>query len=567
MTDNIIEFKTDIKKKYEKANANCDDGDYVAALSSLLYEFEKNPYDDEILCHIADIYTELGLYENAVTFWFRFLQAARKADLIDGYNGLGANFFFLGNDEMAGYYFNKQMECGDVGDCVYDDILDDYLSEFLGVEKDKAISVVEEEDEDEENYSAAVQANKDGDHIEAMLYANDVSKKSKYYDKARYEKAYALIKMGYDMIEAIKILESLFRKDPSNVDVFGLLVGYYLSIRDDRKIDALFKKFLTAEINDEDALMKKLTLLCDFEYFDEALRLSEEILRKNPENTNCSYLRGMLLYNKGDYPAAVSNLKKSYIYSLNPVALYYLRVAESAASGNKNVPDKLSLSYNVPSEEEDKRIEFIKNVFTGEKKISDYDSKYAMEVVDWSFFVGNQTSQVALALSLIRSGDEENIEKLKSFLINPAVSDDVKLRIVSMFCEYGVKGEIDVVYSNHFKSIEVISPDFAEGESILKKSFAYAFGRISAYADRETTELLEVGAKEFEAAMLSYGGFGGFNDIPAMACAIYFYSGIDIIKDKNSAYKFFDAKRNDVRELMAYSKGEKIEKKGKKNDD
>ena len=190
-----------------------------------------------------------------------------------------------------------------------------------------------------------------------------------------------------------------------------------------------------------------------------------------------------------------------------------------------------------------------------------------MEVVDWSFFVGNQTSQVALALSLIRSGDEENIEKLKSFLINPAVSDDVKLRIVSMFCEYGVKGETDVVYSNHFKSIEVISPDFAEGESVLKKSFAYAFGRISAYADRETTELLEVGAKEFEAAMLSHGGFGGFNDIPAMACAIYFYSGIDIIKDKNSAYKFFDAKRNDVRELMAYSKGEKIEKKGKKNND
>ena len=44
MTDNIIEFKTDIKKKYEKANANCDDGDCVAALSSLLYEFEKNPY-------------------------------------------------------------------------------------------------------------------------------------------------------------------------------------------------------------------------------------------------------------------------------------------------------------------------------------------------------------------------------------------------------------------------------------------------------------------------------------------------------------------------------------------
>ena len=567
MADNVIEFRTDIKTKYEKANANCDDGDYVAALSSLLYEYGKDTSDDEIICHIADIYTELGLYENAVTFWFKSLATTIPADLVDGYNGLGANFYFLGNDEMAGYYFNKQMECGDVGDCVYDDILDDYLSDFLGVEKDKAISVVDDEDEDEESYSLAVQANKDGDNAEAMIFADDVSKKSKYYDKAQYEKAYALIKMGFDIVDAVKILESLFRKDPSNVDAFGLLVGYYLSVRDDRKINASFKKFLVADIKGEDALMKKLTLLCDFDYFDEALELSEAILRKNPENTNCSYLRGMLLYNKGDYRGAVTNLKKSYIYSLNPVALYYLRIAESAASGDKNVPDRLSLSYNVPSEEEDKRIEFIKNVFTGEKKISDYDRKYAMEIIDWSFFVGNQTSQVALALSLIRSGEEENIEKLKSFLINPAVSDDVKLRIVSMLSEYGIKGETNVVYSNRFKTIDVLSPDFAEGESILKKSFAYAFGRISAYADSETTEHLEVGAKEFEAAMLSHGGFDGFKDIPAMACVIYFYSGIDIIKNKNSAYKFFDAKRNEVKEIMAYSLGEKIVKKGKKNDD
>lgn len=567
MADNIIEFKTDIKTKYERANASCDDGDYVAALSSLLYESEKDPDNDEILCHIADIYTELGLYENAIIFWYKYLATANFADLVDGYNGLGANFYFLGNDEMAGYYFNKQMQCGDVGDCVYDDILDDYLSEFLGNEKDKEISIVEEEDEDEENYSAAVRANKDGDHIEAMLYANDVSKKSKYYDKAQYEKAYAIIKTGYDLDEAVKILESLLKKDPSNVDAFGLLIGYYLTIRDDKKIGLLFKKFLAAEIDDDDALMKKLTLLCDFEYFDEALALSEVILRKNPENTNCSYLRGLLLYNKGDYRASVINLKKSYIYSLNPVALYYLRVAESAVSGSKSVPDRLSLSYNVPSTEEDKRIDFIKKVFTGEKKISDYDRKYAMEIVDWCFFVGNQTSQVALALSLIRNGEEENIEKLKSFLINPAVSDDVKLRIVSMLSEYGVKGEINVVYSNHFKTIDVLSPDFAEGESILKKSFAYAFGRISAYADNETTKLLEVGAKEFEAAMLSHGGFGGFKDIPAMACAVYFYSGIDIIKNKSSAYQFFDAKRNDVKEIMAYSQGEKFVRKGKRKDD
>ena len=95
MAEKILKFKKSDKSKYERANRRCDDGDYVGALSSLLYTSESEPKNVEVLCHIADVYTELGLYENAIVFWFKFLSKCRKSDMIDGYNGLGANYFFL----------------------------------------------------------------------------------------------------------------------------------------------------------------------------------------------------------------------------------------------------------------------------------------------------------------------------------------------------------------------------------------------------------------------------------------------------------------------------------------
>ena len=157
MSGKILKFKKDDKSKYERANRRCDDGDYVGALSSLLYTSESEPKN------VADIYTELGLYENAVIFWFRFLSKCRKTDVIDGYNGLGANFFLLDNLELAGFYFNKQLALGDYGECVYDDILDEYVDAVSTDDKPRfnVISAESEREEiDENNYRAAVEENK-----------------------------------------------------------------------------------------------------------------------------------------------------------------------------------------------------------------------------------------------------------------------------------------------------------------------------------------------------------------------------------------------------------------------
>ncbi len=563
MSEKILKFKKDEKSKYERANRHCDDGDYVGALSSLLYTSASEPKNTEVLCHIADIYTELGLYENAIIFWFRFLSVCRKSDAIDGYNGLGANFFFLDNTELAGFYFNKQLELGDMGACVYDDILDDYVDSVSNFDK-PGFKVISNESEaaekDEENYFEAVEKNKAEDYIAAIEFANKVSEKSDYYAKALYEKAYGLFCLDKDY-EAVEILEKAINTSNNpDIGTFNLLFNCLAQTGDAEKTEKYFNIFLDVDSDDPDYLNKKMAVLCDFGYFREALDVSEKIMRVAPEDTNCAYLRGLLFYNLHEREKAVACLKKAYIYSMNPVALYYLRIAERAVDGDKSVPKRLPLIFEIQKAEVDRRLEAVKKLFTGVAKKNEYSDEYISEISDWCYYCENRTAQIAIAVYAVKNKKTTLIEKLRMQLVNPAISDDVKIRLYTLFVESGIirdKEETPIVYSNIFKKIKAVIPTFgADVPSAFRQGYAIAAGRISVYFDKDFKKLA-IGASELEAAMRLNGGFDGFNDSRVIACAMFIYSGINRNTDMAAVYRYFDTKKEDVAKLTAYASGKK----------
>lgn len=562
MSEKILKFKKDEKSKYERANRHCDDGDYVGALSSLLYTSASEPKNTEVLCHIADIYTELGLYENAIIFWFRFLSVCKKSDVIDGYNGLGANFFFLDNTELAGFYFNKQLELGDLGACVYDDVLDGYVdsvSEFDKPEFKVISSDTETAEKDETNYSEAVQKNKTEDYISAIKHADEVSEKSEYYGKALYEKAYGLFCLGRDR-EAEDILEKAISLNLRDINSYNLLFNCLAQTGDKEKTEKYFNVFLDTDSDDTEFLNRKMAILCDFGYFKEALDVSEKIMRIAPEDTNCSYLRGLLFYNTKEKERAVLCLKKAYLYSMNPVALYYLRIAEMAVDGDKSVPKRLPLIFDLQKAEVDRRLEAIKKLFTGTAGTSEYPDEYISEIFDWCFYCGNQTAQIAIAVYAAKNKKTALIEKLRMQLVNPAITDDIKVRIYTLFVETGIvrdKEETPIVYSNIFKRIKISIPSFGtDVSSAFRQGYAIAAGRASVYFDKDYKKL-SAGASELEAAMRLNGGFNGFSDSRVIACAIFIYSGINHHADMDSVYRFFDTKKEDVAKLAAYVNGKK----------
>ena len=152
------------------------------------------------------------------------------------------------------------------------------------------------------------------------------------------------------------------------------------------------------------------------------------------------------------------------------------------------------------------------------------------------------------------SGKKVFIDFLKSKLISIGVSDDVKHRLISMLCQNGEKGNCAVVYSDLYCTFAFSHPELdGPGKVLFSKAHAYAFGRLTLF-ERDRLELLSYGAEELQRELIANGNIRGVKDVSALGCAIYFYSGLKIFPDKDMAYRVFDAKKEDVVNILYLAK-------------
>ena len=104
---NVIQFKKTLDEISAYANKKCDEGDYSAALYALYFYTKRKNCSRNAYAHMADIYSEMGLYDLAIDKWNEFLANAPEEYYADGFNGLGANYYFKGDKERATYDFDE----------------------------------------------------------------------------------------------------------------------------------------------------------------------------------------------------------------------------------------------------------------------------------------------------------------------------------------------------------------------------------------------------------------------------------------------------------------------------
>jgi len=550
MRENVVKFKLPtIDRLYDRANALCDEGDYASALSSLWYAAERESDNADIYAHIADIYTELGLYDNAVYCWFLFMNKSRKKDYIDGYNGLGANFYFLGNKAMAGYYFNKQLKCGYDTECVYQDVLEDYIDELSDDVKDSYRVVYPEsrEEIDGKKIDDAEDLNEKQDYIAAVDVLKTVGKDSPLYPEAVSVTARSeyYLNRPEAALEHIREAIALGEKDAENY-FFELEVLANMGKEDE--FYAVYETFKNEKYDEIADMYKKLNMMCDFGFEDDALKVADDILTVEPNDANTIYIKGLLLHNKGDDESAESYLHKSYLYSRSPIAHYFLR---EIRHGNKT---RFPIGFDLPTDEIERRVGLIKNILSGEIAPEKIDYDDVSDIAEWVYGGNSQSLQIAVSIVLTRANDEDALEYVAEKLVSPMLSDDVKHRMLSMLCESGYNREVGVVYGNVFRKIRIPVAAFGDkGKDAFTKAFAIAFGRLT-LTGHESFGKLSVGAEELQKELIYAGNADKVFELSALACAIYLYSGLKILtgkSDDNSvAYDLFGVKKEDVVKIL-----------------
>ena len=121
-SENVLQFRRDRDTLEYVADDLLDENDIEGALSTYL-EIEESQTDYLLIRKIADLYTELAMFDYSVNYWFKFIDCAPKRYHAEAYNALGGNYFFMRNDKLAAYYFNLQINDKNDAEFPFDEIM------------------------------------------------------------------------------------------------------------------------------------------------------------------------------------------------------------------------------------------------------------------------------------------------------------------------------------------------------------------------------------------------------------------------------------------------------------
>ena len=551
MDGKIISLDKSLEKVFERADEKCDRGEFLSALSSLLSIHFEKPDNVAVIAHLADIYAELGIYENAVVLWFKYLLRANKKDYWEAYNGLGANFFFLERFNLAGYYFNEQLRERDDPSSVYEDVLEEYVEKLNEDSGKRRFTVVKDKTEDEkaeEIINRARNLNGISDNDLAIQLLSQIDEKSSKYGEALYEIGVSYLFKG-DLDKAIEHVERGLNCGYSSVNAISVMID--LDRSSGGKNQEKYLKMLDEyEPIDDDDKYKKLTALCEYENFALAEVLADELLTLNPYDSNTAFVKGFLRYNNGDYSGAENYFKTAYLLSVSYQAKYYLKIAQMAKDGDPPYL-KLKVAFKIPSSDADKKRKAVENLVNGQVDFTTVDDDELLDLTEWCLSSGEENLQFALCYMLVLTGDKKYINKVKEFLVNPSVSDIVKQGVISVICDCTHESKVKVVYDNLFSVIRFNRPDFGEDSGrVFKKAYSKAIGRLSAL-NLPKLHRLSDGAIGIFSELTAIGKVSEVTDVSALACAMYIYSGLNVFKNQKSAYVFFDTTKGEVNKILS----------------
>ena len=546
--DNVLKFRKPLNKVFDKANEQCDQGDYLFALSSLLNEMENRPENAEICAHVADIYTELGLYENAILCWFKYLLRAKREDYWEAYNGLGANYYFLEDNYLASYYFSEQLKITEEVCGVYAEVLEEFLDEY-GEEKKPKFKLVKEKTIEEKKQDFLNEIHRlcaEEQTEKALDMLKSVDRESSFYGESLLERA--LIYLRNDEIS--KAYEFVVGAINENyVTLLSISLAIDLSVALSTGEESRFLKLLEDyEPDGNEEKYKKMTALYEHGLEDSAIKIAVEMLKEDKFDANTSYVLGFLLFNKGDLKGAEKCFKTAYLLSGTYTSLYYLRMAQGVIDGKVEYK-KIKVNFDVPIEESNEKIALINSMLSKDNPSYERPLAEMKDLIDWCVCSKEDKVTFLTCLAFIKTRRGDLFELVKEVMLNPIVSDTVKQSLLSVICAETKVKSVKLVVNGIFRNVVFSRPNFSpEYAEVFYEAYAKAVGKVLIFCD-DTKRLLSIGAKELQNELISSGNIGLVTDTTALSCAMYVYSGLNVLKNKNF-YSFFGTEKSKVIEII-----------------
>ncbi len=447
----IIQFEKNENIYLRLADEKLDGGDLAGALAFLFDAYAVNS-SVETLMDIADVYSQMSLYELSNKFWFYYMEKAPKDKVSIAYEELAINFFYMDDFLTSGYYFHQKLA---VDGFVSREGLDQEIIDFFSGEEAKNNSYYIAYPFDKADYSYVVKRAKRalsaGNFPEAIKQFKSIPIECLDEESAG-ELAIAYLMNDQPDTSAAVARESLAIHG-ENVTALCNLSNVYEFKEDFEKSEYYYNKALECVKGDKNEEYKLVTCAIERQDHKTVHKCLKKILEDRPYDIVMRFFYGLSLLNVGDNQGAKEELCQAY--RLDPsdkIYKFYAEYVTKLCKEDYKCENYLPLRYikRLPEQVEEEYKKKIKELASNPNKIPSALKKESVrKAVEWGIYYGEKLARQCVFI-LATAFTPYAKSTLRNVLMDGEVENSVKQVIIYAFTVNGYKERYGVVDRNFF---------------------------------------------------------------------------------------------------------------------
>ncbi len=534
---NLIKIKDYADRSYNLAISRRRKGDFLSALT-ILKGLAKKGGNADVYADVARVYLDMDMIPQSAGYWFKYLNSCSKSSRALAYHGLGTCFYLAGRYELAGYYYEKQLELAEDTEFEYMETLYDYYEELseMSSAPDFHIAYPPEKMNADDVIAEAERFIFEGRNEDAVATLEQVKEDSEAYIGAQLRiAAYWLFENDNEKAE--NILNGLIDRFPDD-DLVKINMICYLAAEGKKEQSlAIFKTFDDAKITDFAQSFKLATAFYDMGEDKISQKYAKLALEQDAYSPSALYLYALTKYNLNEFDEASEIFYKVYKLIGDPVAKFMGRLADDGVE--PELFERLSYERRLPNFAMEDWVKNVTQIVTGTISVKKENLPLIFEMCDWVFSFPT-AMQSKLAEVLIGSKNAKIRDYFLDVLLSQTVYDTTKSAIITALMNAGCKNKIGVVSSFLYKKINLPSlDDFSSTgkEKVLKRAYSLSFGKLCLNFKRSLSPLKDA-AYYFLETLNKNGNVKKLNDENALAGALVCYADILTLKKKQIAELF-----------------------------
>ena len=524
MEQKTIRFDLSADRLLDLADAKLDEGDHLGALRLIHKSLELyGPAADEYAA-LADTYEEMELFELSAAAWFQYLDVCAEEEAVDGYEGLSACFYNLGNEGLASYYYKKMLS-------------DKYVTPENNVEMGELfehaaarpsprmrITWPPERADYSQELDAGLRLLRKGEYDAAEKEFLKVHPDSSYYAEACNYLAVCYLLAGKTDRAEERCLAALKEK-PDSVQTLSTYAAVLSEL--DRKEESarVAHKLSALPAEEPDELYKIATVCCENGLYEAAYEKFCKLEKIVGYDRTMLYFKGVAAFRCGKVKECLASFGK--LLDIRPnaaVVRYYFREVRRFAEEGGDPPET-NFFCHVPEKEREKRIALLKEL----EKMRPAEARAyfqadgdAGELLEWCFDEsdGREFELQLLAVGVaLRAGQEWFVSEL---LLDPEVNDLVKVETVHRLCRRNKGLEFGAVIANIYRKCAFDRLEVGrEKHAKFVDAYALCFARFTLLGDADA-ERFRLAAQAVYGALEESDSLGLVKDAESLACAVFF---------------------------------------------